>query len=107
MSLFQSRRAVAALSLAAALFLVLPAPSQAVGLWETPSVVVSRVWSWMESLGIVKPVVSSRRPAAPRRKEGSMIDPNGRTVPGTTPPAPPDSALSDEGSMIDPDGGRN
>ena len=104
MSLFQSRRAVAALSLAAALFLVLPAPSQAAGLWETPSVVVSRVWSWMESLGIVKPVVPTRRPAAPRAKEGSMIDPNGRTVPGTTPAAPPASATSDQREGMDPDG---
>lgn len=107
MLLFRSRRAVAALSLAAALFLVLPAPSQAVGLWETPSVVVSRVWSWMESLGIVKPAARPRRLAAPWAKEGGMIDPDGRTVPGTTPVAPPDSALSDEGSAIGPDSGRN
>ena len=105
MSLFQSRRAVAALSLAAALFLVLPAPSQAAGLWETPSVAVSRVWFWMESLGIVKPV--ARRPTALREKQGSMIDPDGRTVPGTTPAVPPASATSDQGSAIDPDGGSN
>lgn len=107
MFLFRSRRAVAALSLAAALFLALPAPSQAAGIWETPSVVVSRVWSWMESLGFVKPAAAPRRTAAPGRKEGSAIDPNGRTVPGTTPAAPPASALSEEGSAIDPDGGRN
>src|SRR5689334_1144780 len=57
MFLFQSRRAVATLSLAAALFLVLPAPSQAAGLWTAPSEVISRVWSWMEGLGIVRPAV--------------------------------------------------
>ena len=107
MSLFRSRRAAAALSLAAALFLVLPAPSQAARLWETPSAVVSRVWSWMESLGIVKPAAPSRRPAAPWAKEGSAIDPNGQTIPGTTPTDPTASATSDEGSMIDPDGGKN
>jgi hypothetical protein len=106
MFLFRSRRAVAALSLAAALFLVLPAPSQAAGLWETPSVVISLVWSWMESLGFVKPA-RLRRMAAPWAKEGSAIDPDGRTVPGTIPTAPPASATSDQGSAIDPDGGRN
>lgn len=101
MFLFRSRRAVAALGLAAALFLVLPAPSQAAGFWETPSV-VSRFWSWMESLGIVKPA----GPVAQSAKQGSAIDPDGRTVPGSTPTAPPASALSEEGSGIDPDGGR-
>lgn len=106
MFLFRSRRAVAALSLAAALFLVLPAPSQAAGLWETPSVVVSRVWSWMESLGFVKPT-RLQRVAAPWAKEGSMIDPDGQTVPRTTSTAPPASATSDQGSMIDPDGDKN
>lgn len=105
MFLFRSRRAVAALSLAAALFLVLPAPSQAVGLWET-SVVVSRAWSWVESLGIVKPA-RLRRTAAPWAKEGSAIDPDGRTIPGTTSVAPPASATSNQDSMIDPDGGKD
>ncbi len=105
MFLFRSRRAVAALSLAAALFLVLPAPSQAVGLWET-SVAVSRVWSWMEGLGIVKPA-RLRRTAAPWAKEGSAIDPDGRTVPVTTSVAPPASAMSDQGGGLDPLGGRN
>src|SRR5688500_6750134 len=99
MFLFRSRRAVAALSLAAALFLILPAPSQAAGHWVNPSV-VSRVWSWMESLGFVKPAAARR--AAPWAKEGSMIDPDGQTVPGTTPTAPPASALSEQGSAIDP-----
>lgn len=107
MFLFQSRRAVATLSLAAALFLVLPAPSQAAGLWTAPSEVISRVWSWMEGLGIVKPAVPSRRMAAQREKQGGMIDPDGRTTPGTTPVAPPTSATSDQGGMIDPDGGKN
>ena len=107
MSLFRSRRAAAALSLAAALFLVLPAPSQAAGLWEIPSAVVSRVWSWMESLGIVKPAVPARRPVARWEKQGSMIDPDGQTVPGTAPTAPPASATSEEGSTIDPNSGSN
>ncbi len=104
MFLFRSRRAVAALSLAAAWFLVLPAPSQAAGLWETPSVVASRVWSWMESLGFVKPAAPTRRSTAHKEKQGSAIDPDGQTVPGTTVTAPPASAASDQGSAIDPDG---
>lgn len=105
MSRFRSRRAVATLSLVAALFLILPTPSQAAGLWETP--VITRAWSWLESLGIVKSAARSRKPAAIWAKEGSMIDPNGLTIPGTTPAAPPASALSEEGSAIDPDGGRD
>lgn len=100
MSLFRSRRAVATLGLVAVLFLILPTPSQAAGLWETP--VITRLWSWMESLGIVKPPTRSRKPTARWEKQGSAIDPDGRTIPG--PPAPPASATSDQGSAIDPDG---
>jgi hypothetical protein len=103
---FQSRRAMAALSLAATLFLILPAPSQAAGLWATPSIFVSRVWLWMESLGIVELAAPSLKPVAQWEKQGSAIDPDGRTVTGTTPVAPPASATSDEGSAIDPNGGR-
>src|SRR5262249_36196988 len=101
MSRFRSRRA-AALSLTAALVLVLPPPSQAAKLWETP--VISRVWSWIESLGIVQPATRSRRPTAPWAKEGSAIDPDGRTTHALPPQVPPASALSGQGSAIDPDG---
>lgn len=99
------RRTAAALSLGTALFLVSPVPSQAAGFGPSP-VTLARVWTWLESLGIVKPVPSQHKPAARWEKEGSAIDPDGRTIPGTTLTAPPDSATSDQGSAIDPDGNK-
>ncbi|HEV2856113.1 MAG TPA: hypothetical protein VHC97_25215 [Thermoanaerobaculia bacterium] len=97
-------RAAAALCLGTALLLLSPVPSHAAGFGPGSITVAARVWSWLESLGIVHPAVSPRKPATRWEKEGSAIDPDGRTVPGTTPTAPPNSATSDQGSAIDPDG---
>lgn len=97
---FRFRRTAAALCLGTALFLVSPVPSHAAGFGPGP-VTLARVWSWLESLGIVQPVPSPHKPAAKWEKEGSMIDPDGRTVTGTAPTAPPSSATSD------PDGGKS
>lgn len=100
----RNRRVLAALGLAAALCLILPAPSRAAGLWEVPVMgFTARVWSWLEGRGLTgRP--GARPPAAVWEKEGSMIDPDGRPTPGTTSTPPPGSATSDQGSMIDPDG---
>jgi hypothetical protein len=86
------RRGSAALGLAAALLVMVPAPS-----WAEPrngSMVLQKAWSWLAKLW---PETSSR--SSSRDKEGSMIDPNGAVQ-----PAP--EARPDEGSMIDPNGGR-
>ncbi|HEX9944689.1 MAG TPA: hypothetical protein VGG03_21980 [Thermoanaerobaculia bacterium] len=85
------RRAFAAAGLALALLLTLPAPSRAAGPWEEPAArLAARVWSWLESLGIVAPQPASpfRQPAARWEKEGSAINPDGRAarVTCTTPP---------------------
>lgn len=99
------RRAAAALCLGAALFLLLPVPSHAAGFGPGSLTVAARVWSWLESLGIVHQPASPRKPVGRGEKQGGMIDPDGRTSPGPAPTAP-SSATSDQGSMIDPDGGR-
>ena len=97
-----------AVGLLAALSLALPAPSQAVGLWNpaAPTVWVSRTWSWLESLGLVpaKPSAEPRRSAA-QQKSGPVAP----GAPGTT------STLSEpspgtggpyQGSGIDPNGSK-
>jgi hypothetical protein len=92
------RRVLAAIALMAALLLAVPAPSHAAGFRE-PATLAMRVWAWLESLllGTPEPAVDTRW-----EKEGSAIDPNGRTTPA--PPPPASSTTSEEGSMIDPDG---
>jgi len=93
------RRTLTVLGLLAALFLALPSPSNAAGLWDpaATAVLTSRVWSWLEGLGLTphKPA-TARRPAARLEKAGTAIDPNGTT--------PPPSTTSDQGSGIDPNG---
>jgi hypothetical protein len=82
------RRGSAALGLAAALLVTVPAPSWAGQ--RAGSMALRKAWSWLARLW----------PApASGAKEGSMIDPNGAVQ-----PAP--AARPDEGSMIDPNGGR-
>ena len=94
------RRGSAALGLAAALLVTVPAPS-----WAGPrngSMVLRNAWSWLAKLW---PETSSSNLSGNSsgdfsgNKEGSMIDPNGAVQ-----PAP--AARPDEGSMIDPNGGR-
>ena len=88
------RRTVAMAGLMAALFLALPSPSQAVGVWEPAALgaLSVRVWSWLESLGL--PPLHS----AIQEKQGPMIDPNGNSIVVPPPPGPY------QGSGIDPNG---
>jgi hypothetical protein len=97
----RNRRVLAALGLTAALLMVLPMPARALGLWEIPSVgLTARVWVWLEKLGIGgKTAETERRPVARWEKEGSAINPDGRTTPNST--TPPASTAS---GMMDPDG---
>jgi hypothetical protein len=86
----QMRRTLAAVGLAAALLLAVPAPSRAMGFRE-PSFVadglLERICSWLWSL--------APSPAPVARKDTSGTPP----PVGTTPPGTDDS-----GSHIDPDG---
>lgn len=102
------RRCLAALSLGVALFLATPAPSWAAGIgdWQVSVLLSGRVWQWVVN---VWPggddQVRSRRSGAVQRKEGSVIDPNGVTTPGTPVPSLPTSdPVNEEGSVIDPNG---
>ena len=91
----KNQRWLAAAGLASALLLAVPAPSMAAGRWKpavTAPSLATRVWSWLESLGIVpRPLMaacnkegSAIDPDGVRKKEGSAIDPNG--VPYVPPP---------------------
>ena len=85
------RRFIAVMGVAAALLLVVPAPSWAAQARKpAPNHNVSllaQAWSWLESL-----LGDSRTPTA-QRKDGIMTTP-----PQTLPPPP------DQGPMIDPNG---
>jgi hypothetical protein len=100
----KNRRTLAVASVIAALFLALPAPSQAAGLWSwEPVDLAARMWSWLEDLGVLpQGAASAHQPSVRWEKEGSMVDPNGQPR-STTPPA---STNSDEGSGVNPDGSR-
>jgi len=101
----RNRRALAALGLTAALLLALPVPSRAAGLWEVPALgFTARAWAWLESLGLPgRQAAAPHRPAAAWEKEGSAIDPDGRTVPGATSTTPSSPAPDQEG-VIRPGG---
>lgn len=114
----KSRRTLAIASVIAASFLVLPAPSQAAGLWPfEPTDLAARVWTWIESFrgghGLApQPHQSSFRLekegsginpdglSQVGAKQGSLVDPDGH--PGATPTS--SSTNTDQGSMVDPDG---
>jgi len=85
------RRSLAALAMAAALLLVVPAPSWAAQARKPAPDhtlgLVAQVWSWLESL-----LGDSRPSAAPRK---TVIAP---PPPAPLPPPP------EQGPMIDPDG---
>ena len=101
----RNRRALAALGLTAALFLALPVPSRAAGLWEVPALgFTARAWAWLESLGLLgRQAAPPHRPAAAWEKEGSAIDPDGRKVPGATSTTPSSPAPDPEG-LVRPGG---
>lgn len=95
----RNRMVLTAIGLMAALSLTAPAPSQAVGLWESGISLedtLDQVWSWLAGH---LPGATPQERSAPWRKEGGMINPNGNSL--TTLPLPP----SDEGGMINPNGG--
>jgi hypothetical protein len=103
----RNRRVLAAVGLTTALTLALPSPSQAVGLWrgQAPDLALAaRAWSWLEALGLIprRPTVPARQPANVREKQGSAIDPNGRTARIAVSTDP--TLFSDQGSAIDPNG---
>jgi hypothetical protein len=91
------RCTLAVLCLMAALLLILPAPSQAAGLfdWSPLPGLFAHAWSWLQNLGLLH-----ESPTPVQEKQGSMGDPDG----AKPPPAPPSATNSDQGSMGDPDG---
>ena len=104
----QRIRCSLAAGLLMALFLALPVPSQAAGLWDTaaPAAWTVRAWSWLEGLGLVPRVVpsgtaASRHPA--RREKTGIVAPGGPST--ATQPPPPGTGGPYQGSGIDPNGG--
>jgi hypothetical protein len=98
----RNRMVLTAIGLLAALSLTAPAPSQAVGLWESGlplADTLDQVWSWLTGH---LPGATPQRQTTPWRKEGSMINPNGTPVLLVVPVPTTDEA--DEGSMINPNG---
>ena len=98
----RNRMVLTAIGLLAALSLMAPAPSQAVGLWESGiplTDTLERAWGWLTGhlLG-----ATPQERTAPWRKEGSMINPNGNSVTIVAPLPTTDD--SEEGSMINPNG---
>lgn len=90
------RRSLVVASLAVALFMAVPVPSQAAGWGEEAGLAsfFERIWGWMENF-------VPERPDLSWDKEGSAIDPDGQPAPGA--PATT-NATGDQGSAIDPDG---
>jgi len=96
----RNRIVLASAALLAALFLAVPSPSHAaVQPWKLPLAGAwERAWSWLAQL---LPGGAPQRPGVRQEKEGSAINPNGGTTPGTTAPT---GTQSDAGGAIDPDG---
>ncbi|MEA2599746.1 MAG: hypothetical protein QOF89_738 [Acidobacteriota bacterium] len=101
----RNRIVIAAIALVAALFLAAPTPARAASLSEGRLPLAGaweRAWSWLAEL-VFPGGGAPARPTARWEKEGSAINPDGRTTPSTSAPAPP-LATADEGSAINPDG---
>lgn len=94
----QTRRTLAAVGLAAALLLAVPAPSRAAG-FQGPSFaaagLLERVWSWLWSLAPSR----SGQISTPMTRTGTST---GVTLPPVAPPPP--TGTDESGSHIDPDG---
>ncbi len=76
----RNRMVLTTIGLLAVLSLTAPAPSQAMGLWESGISLADtfeRAWSWLTGQ---RPGATSRERTAPWRKEGSAINPNGTPV---------------------------
>jgi hypothetical protein len=98
----RNRMVLTAIGLVATLSLTAPAPSHAMGLWESGipmADTLAKAWSWLASH---LPGSTPRQRTAPRVKEGGMINPNGGGSLITDPILPVDNA--DEGGMINPNG---
>lgn len=99
----RNRMVLTAIGLLTALSLTAPAPSQAMGLWESGILLadpLERAWSWLAGQ---LPGATPQERTAPWRKEGGMINPNGNSLTVPILPVPPvDNA--DEGGMINPNG---
>lgn len=97
----RNRTILPVLGFVAALSLIIPASSQAMGLWESQiptAQALEKAWSWLTSQ--LPGAVPEKQ--GDWRKEGSMINPNGGNSLFSLPMPPLDSA--DEGSMINPNG---
>ncbi len=97
----RNRIVLTALGLVAVLSLAAPAPSQAVGLWESQipmAQALEKAWSWLT--GQLPGAAPERQ--GDWRKEGGMINPNGGNSLTLLPLPPLDDA--DEGGMINPNG---
>ena len=99
----RNRMVLTAIGLLAALSLTAPAPSQAMGLWESGiplAGTLERAWSWLTGR---LPGATPQERKAPWRKEGGAINPNGNSLTAPVLPVPPlDNA--DEGGAINPNG---
>ena len=98
----RKRIVLAAAGLAAALFLVAPAPSRAVAVREGTSSatdVLDRVWRWLAELW---PQGAAPGLAGRPEREGGAAGPNGQPALKTAPPPPG----ATEGGAVDPNGGR-
>jgi hypothetical protein len=84
----RNRMVLTAIGLVAVLSLTAAAPSQAVGLWESGiplADTLERAWSWLA--GHLPGATPQQRTAAPWRKEGSAINPNGLPTLVSVPPS--------------------
>ncbi len=98
----RNRMVLTTIGLLAALSLTAPAPSHAVGLWESGiplADTLQKVWSWLTGQ---LPSGTPQARTAPWQKEGGAINPNGNSLTVLIIPIQLDSA--DEGGAINPNG---
>jgi hypothetical protein len=97
----RNRIALATAALTAALFLATPSPSHAAAQpWKLPALDAwERAWSWLAHL---LPASAPQKPGGVQEKEGSAINPDGRTNP--TLASPPPGAQADEGGGTSSEG---
>ena len=99
----RNRMVLTAIGLLAVLSLTAPAPSQAVGLWESGiplADTLGKAWSWLAGY---LPGGTPQEGKAPWQKEGGMINPNGNSLITLPEPLEPQDS-ADEGGMINPNG---
>lgn len=80
----RNRHALVAATLTAVLFLALPSPSEATGLWAwNPTRLAVKAWSWLGELGFLPREATT--PAGSWEKEGSGLNPDGLVTPAGNP----------------------